>query len=270
MNPDILQHIILGIIQGITEWLPLSSEGMIVLVKTNFFPDASSLADLIKTALFLHLGTFFAALLYFRKDVSQLIRTIFSYKKSEDSSRKLLSFIIASAIISGIIGYVILTFISGAEEKIAVTGKAITLFVGFLLLGTASIQLRARSIGCKDSSKLSRIDSLLLGIGQGLSALPGISRSGITASLLLLRNFDKKEALRISFLMSLPIVFAGNILLNFSAFSSINFASILGLTASFVFGLATIHGMMKLAEKINFGWFVLVIALLMIISGLFL
>ncbi len=274
MSADILQHIILGIIQGITEWLPVSSEGMLVIAKTQLFHDATPLSEFIKIALFLHLGTFFAALVYLRKDVSHLIKTLFSYKKSEESSKKLLGFLVSSTILSGIIGYIILTSISGAEEKIAVTGKVITILIGFLLLGTASIQLRVKSLGYKDSSKLNRFDSLLLGIGQGISALPGISRSGITTSLLLLRNFDKKEALRMSFLMSLPIVLAGNIILNIGLFSSLNLASalglILGLMASFAFGLATIHGMMKLAEKINFGWFVLIIAVLAIISGLFL
>ena len=270
MALDIFQYIILGIIQGITEWLPISSEGMLVIAKAQLFKDPTPLAEFIKITLFLHLGTFFAALVYLRKNVLHLIKTLFSYKKAEDSLKKLLNFLIVSTVISGIIGYIILTSISGAEEKIAVTGKVITLLVGFLLLGTASIQLRARSLGYKDSSKLNKFDSLLLGIGQGISALPGVSRSGITSSLLLLRNFDKKEALRISFLMSLPIVLAGNIVLNIGLFSSISLAAVLGLIASFIFGLATIHGMMKLAEKINFGWFVFIIAVLTIISGLFL
>ena len=65
------EPVILGAIQGVTEWLPVSSEGMIVLVKNNFF-DGGPLADTIKMALFLHLGTFLAALIYFRRDVKSI------------------------------------------------------------------------------------------------------------------------------------------------------------------------------------------------------
>jgi undecaprenyl-diphosphatase len=266
---DLLQLIIFGIIQGVTEWLPISSEGMIVLVKTRFFPDSTTLAEFLKVVLMLHLGTFFAALIYLWSDVSKLFKTAFNYRKSDNASRKLLNFIILSTVISGVIGFAILSFISSTEGKVAITGKAITLFVGFLLLGTASIQIRSESSVHNDQSKLSVVDSLILGIGQGLSTLPGVSRSGTTSSLLLLRNYEKSDALRISFLMSLPIVLAGNIFLNWNSLTGgITIPLLAGLLASFIFGLATIHLLFKLARKMNFGWFVMIIGLLTIIAGL--
>ena len=76
-----LQQIILGILQGITEWLPISSSGILALVMSNFF-GITDIGDLISKLLLLHLGTFFAALIYFRKDVAKLIKTLFNYKKA--------------------------------------------------------------------------------------------------------------------------------------------------------------------------------------------
>jgi len=78
-----LEGIILGIIQGITEWLPVSSEGILVLVKSNFFGEGESLREMIGFAVFLHLGTFLAALLYFRRDVWMLLKGLVNYRSAE-------------------------------------------------------------------------------------------------------------------------------------------------------------------------------------------
>jgi len=111
-------------------------------------------------------------------------------------------------------------------------------------------------------------DGIILGIAQGFAALPGLSRSGLTVSALLLRKFDNALSLRLSFLMSLPIVLAGNILLNFNelTWSKGTFWSLL---FSFLFGLLTIHFLLKIAKKINFGLFVLFFGILTILSTLF-
>ena len=85
-----LEQIILGTIQGIAEWLPVSSEGILVLIKTNFFAE-QGLEEAIKQILFLHLGTFLAALVYFRKDVLSLIKTLFNYKSANLETKKILS-----------------------------------------------------------------------------------------------------------------------------------------------------------------------------------
>ena len=86
------------------------------------------------------------------------------------------------------------------------------------------------------------------------------------------KNFDKREALKISFLMSLPIILGANLILNLGVFgaSIISFNALAGVLAAFLVGIATIHSLMKLAEKINFGWFVFIIAILTILGGLFL
>ncbi|MBA7671983.1 Undecaprenyl-diphosphatase [subsurface metagenome] len=147
------------------------------------------------------------------------------------------------------------------------TGKVISFFVGFFLLITGIFQIKVRTRGLKKERNLRKSDSLLLGIAQGFSSLPGLSRSGITISTLLLRKFDDTSALRLSFLMSLPVVLFGNLFLNLNNFT-LTSATIYGLLASFIFGLLTIHALMSLSKRINFGWFILVFAVLMMASVL--
>ncbi len=258
----IFQYVILGIIQGITEWLPISSSGMLTLVMTNFF-DVTDISILLQQSLFLHLGTFFAVLIYFRHDVIRLIQCIFN--KQEKEYRKILKFLIITTIITSIVGLVIVFFLTAIN--ISLTGKAITLGVGILLLITGGIQLTARKKGAKNANDITNKTSVLLGATQGLSVLPGLSRSGITVSTLLLDKFDDRTALRLSFLMSLPVVLLGNIFLNFRDIT-LTFTTELfyGLLFAFVFGILTIHLLINLAKRINFAWFAIIFGILMMIG----
>lgn len=262
---SIFEAIILGAVQGVTEWLPVSSEGMIVLVKTNFFGGAV-LADIIRTALFLHLGTFLAALIYFRRDVNNLLLQLFAGRRSVEAGR-MLRFIIIATLISAVLGWLLLRTLTEFESSVALTSRYINLSVAALLVITGLVQLKTRKNGHKSPSDLKNADGLLLGVAQGAAVLPGLSRSGLTVSTLLLRNFQDTEALRLSFLLSLPIVLGGNILLNFNqTIFSLN--NLIALLSSFVFGYITIHLFIKLAQRINFGWFAVVFAILVFFSVL--
>jgi len=261
-----LQYLILGIVQGITEWLPISSSAFIILIMSNFF-NVTDANFLLQSALFLHLGTFFAALIYFKKDVWELVKTIFKYKKTDDDELVLFNFILVSTIITAFIGIIILTLLSLYDLEL--TGKTISFSVGFLLLITGIFQIKTSRIrGLRKEKDLENKDSFIVGLAQGLSTLPGLSRSGITVSTLLLRKFDDTEALKLSFLMSLPIVLLGNIVLNSKEIINFSSGAAYGLLASFFFGLLTIHGLMKISKRINFGWFVILFAALMMLSVL--
>ncbi len=271
MNADLLNNLIMGVIHGLTQWLPISSQSALIFFKNNFFADAIPLSNFIKFILLLHLGTFFSALVYFWSDIKLLVRTAFNYKRADIPSKKLLNFIIFSTVISCLFGFVIIGFLSSEDHTVAIVGKAISLFIGFLLLGIASIELRHSSSNHKDRSRLGNIDSLILGIGQVISVFPGVSRSGITSSLLLLRNYDKKEALKISFLMSMPIILLGNLFLNSGyIISSFTTATVVALIFSFIAGLLSLYLIMKFVDKISYGWFVLITAIITIASGLLL
>ncbi|VAW17354.1 Undecaprenyl-diphosphatase, partial [hydrothermal vent metagenome] len=127
---------------------------------------------------------------------------------------------------------------------------------------------KSKMISTRTPTDIKMIDSVTLGIVQGFAALPGLSRSGLTVASLLLRKFDEEQAIRLSFLMSIPIVLAGNILLNIKDFNP-TLENLFGFFFSFVFGLATIHILLKVAKKVNFAYFVLLFGLLMIGSLFF-
>jgi len=266
-NIGMLEGFILGAVQGITEWLPISSEGALVLTQ-QALGSALPLGDMIRVALFLHLGTFFAALFYFWNDVTVLLRALFKPVSASPEEKKTVWFLVIATAVSGVLGALILVGISREFETIAsASGAVVTLFVGALLLVTAFLQFRAGKGGDKSVAALEKKDGIILGLAQGLSALPGISRSGITIAALLLNKFSKQVALRLSFLMSLPIVFFGNIVLGFGD-AALTAGALWGLLFSFLFGLVTIKGLFAFAERVNFGWFVFVFGLLTIFAAL--
>lgn len=260
----VIEQLVLGAIQGITEWLPISSDSMIVLAMTNIFNSTASLEYLLKYSLFLHLGTFLAALIYLRKDVIHLTKSFFNYRHSNVETKKTINFLVLSTIISGVIGFAIFNLLFNIS--VGYTGRTITLITGLLLLVTGVVQLMKHKGGLKSAKDLSIFDSGILGIVQGLSVLPGLSRSGLTIGLFLIRKFDDKIALRLSFLMSLPVVLGSNIVLNWKNFV-FNQETIIGLAVSFLFGMLTIHILIKLVQKINFGYFTILFAVLTFIAA---
>ncbi|MFH1360778.1 MAG: undecaprenyl-diphosphate phosphatase [Candidatus Omnitrophota bacterium] len=259
-----LEQILFGITQGIAEWLPVSSEGVMLLIKTHIFGASQAIGDTLRYMLFLHLGTFLAALIYFRKDVKQLLIVLFHFSKSNQENQKILQFLISTTVISGLLGLVFLHYLDNAT---AIPGKIATLIVGWLLIATGLLQIASKQGGKRSPHDITQRDRVILGLAQGFAVLPGLSRSGLTVASLLLLGFDKVQAIRLSFLMSLPIVLFANIILNVKDFNPHN-ASFLGLIFSFIFGLATIHLFIKIAQKINFGYFVAIFGLLTILSAL--
>ena len=148
-----LEQIILGIVQGIVEWLPVSSEGVILLVIKNFFDAELGAEAIIRQALFLHLGTFLAALVYFRKDVAQLFKALFNYKSASLETKKVFNFLLATTLISGLLGFVLIKAFIELEEQLFLSAKVITAAVGLLLLVTGWLQIKAQNSGRKSTWK---------------------------------------------------------------------------------------------------------------------
>ncbi len=259
------EQFVLGAVQGFAEWLPVSSEGMIILTKKNLLHSTDTFGESIRQALFLHLGTFLAAFIYFFKDVIILIKGLFAFKSQSIETRNTIIFLFVATFVSGLLGLALLKGVGNMADQFDSNGRIITGLIGFLLIGTGLLELRAKHSGHRFLNNITLTDGLLLGIAQGFAALPGFSRSGLTVSALLLRKFDKACALKLSFLMSLPIVLAGNIVLHASELH-FSMEGLVGLASAFVFGLATIHILLKVAEKINFGIFVLLFGIITIIS----
>ncbi len=248
---DLTQALLLGAVQGITEWLPISSEGANSLILTQIYH--VPFKDAIVLSLWLHLGTLLAALIYFRKEIVTLI------KKRDETWTFLLVSTIVSLIVSA-------PFVFFGIERVSFNGKSAMIVIGFLLLITGLLQLLMRKRSITEKQPTVR-DAIVLGIGQGLAILPGISRSGTTIALLLWRNHSPQNAIRLSFLMSIPAVVIASGWAFLKGGTIVTTTSLLGVATAFVVGLLTIAGLLKVAEKINFGWFCILMGLLSIIAG---
>ena len=183
-------YIILGALQGFFEWVPVSSEGIVALA-SQFFIDGVNPIDM---ALFLHLGTLLAVLVYFRKDWIEVL----SLKNTD-----LFRFISIATIASLFVGFIIYSLI----RDIAI-GPGLLLVMGIGLLMTAYFQKQKRSLNLSKNWM-----AILVGVLQGLAVIPGVSRSGSTIFGLSLGRFTPQEILKISYMLSAPAVLAASALI---------------------------------------------------------
>lgn len=241
-----------GILQGVTEWLPISSSGQNMLALMNILNITPK--DAFSLAIFLHLGTLLAAVIKFRGDIIKLI----NYR-----DRQLFWFIFITTIFSGIVG--LPAYLLLKENIDSWTGDAVTGLIGLLLVVTGLIiYLSKKKVGRKSLTGSSVVDMVVVGSLQGLTILPGISRSGVTVSALLLRGYNQKEALRLSFLMSIPVV-AGAVSADILTTDVCHMGSLpvtIGVFTSFVFGYLTIDALLRIAQKIKFESFCVLFGLI--------
>lgn len=265
------EYALLGILQGVVEWLPISSEGVLVLAQTILLGGEAPLGEMIRVALFLHLGSMVAVIIYFWRDVWRLSITFLRYPKAPAHERAFINFLIVSTIITGALGYGIFRLIEHAEASIfAFSGALITASIGILLVITSFLQFAAKEKAAdtpRTSKDLTLTDGLILGIVQACAALPGLSRSGTTIPALLLRNIQDTDALKISFFMSLPVILGGNILLNRDMFTA-GMNELVGFLTALGAGLLTIHIFMQLAQRLSFAHFTLFFGALTFVAGL--
>ncbi len=262
-----LNSVIFGVLQGIFEWLPISSQGNLVLVMVGLI--GMNPENALNLAIFLHTGTLLSVIVYFRNDIIQILKKLRTYKPGySNANDSLLTFLIISTIITGSLGFLLYKSI----QILTFTGEAFLGLVGLALIITGILQ----KISEKRETKFTKLDfkdSILMGILQGLAIIPGISRSGITVSGFLLRKYNSKDALRFSFLMSIPAVLGAEIgLVLMDSLPKISIYDVAaGIFSSFVIGLLTIHILIKLSRKIKFWIFCVVMGILALIPfiGLF-
>lgn len=231
-------YIILGILQGFFEWVPISSEGIVALA-SQFFIDGVNPID---TALFLHLGTLLAVLVYFRKDWTKVLTL-----KDID----LFHFIAIATAVSLFIGFIIYSLI----RDIAI-GPGLLLVMGIGLLLTAYFQKQKRSLNLSKNWM-----AILVGALQGLAVIPGVSRSGSTIFGLSLGRFTPQEILKISYMLSAPAVLAASALILLKD-TDVIIASWPALITAFAVGFLSLDFLLKLAKRINFSVFALIFGLL--------
>jgi undecaprenyl-diphosphatase len=257
---NLLQAVLLGVIQGVVEWLPISSQGMVTLVSINFLK--ISAAEAVKFSIWLHLGTLIAATTYFKDDILAILKHIPDYLRNmsaTDDRSRLTTFLLISTLITGIVGFPL--FLLSIEAFSSLSTKIITFLIGCFLIITGLIQRRTKD-GKKEVKDLQRKDGLVLGIVQGFSTLPGISRSGITTSTLLFKKFSPEAALKISFIMSIPAVLAAEVGMDLLNILEISPLSVVSMAFAFATGLLTIGALLKVAKKIDFWKFCIVLGLI--------
>jgi undecaprenyl-diphosphatase len=237
---SIIEALIAGTLQGLLEWLPVSSEGNLVILLGGFL--GLEAGETLRLAVFLHIGTGLAALIYYRKDVKNIILT------KTPADRILLYRLILITFLTGFIGFPIYLYLSIS----IILGESLLALTGLALIVTGLMQRKSRLNGYKEVYELDWQETIFLGIVQGLAIIPGLSRSGITTSLLLFRNYRVTEAFRISFLMSIPSSFAAGFGMMIIESYALSLEATLSLLTSLIVGYFTIHTLLKTAKKTSF------------------
>lgn len=240
---ETLSYLILGIVQGLTEFLPVSSSGHLAL--------GADVLDLpendIAFTVLVHAATALSTIVVFWDDIKKLI--------TGETPRKYLAFLAVSMVPAAIVGF---TF---KDQIKAITS---TEFVGYMLIITALILALSQKIKSSGIKPVGWLNSILIGIAQAMAILPGISRSGSTIGAALILGVNREEAARFSFLMALPVI-GGATLLELKDLVEVGTIAsgdsvpvlgyALGFTAAFVSGLLACKWMIRLVKGTNLMWF---------------
>jgi len=271
---QLLYSVIIGIVQGVSEWLPISSKTQIIVSSTYLLK--LSFQQAYTFGLFMEIGTVTAAVIYFRKELAELIRVILGLK--DERQRKLLNYIVVVTVITGVIGAPLYLVADSITGKIALSIPM--LIIGFVLLFDAALiryskKTRQRGIIPKKLENLTVKDYILIGITQGIAALPGVSRSGITTSTMLLLNVEPDEAFRLSFIAGIFAAIAAFGLTIIASESNVA-ASIAGIglaglaiaiITSTIISLLLIDFLIKIAGKQKIIYVTVGLGIIAIISG---
>lgn len=254
-----IEAVLLGVIQGLTEFLPVSSSGHLELAKA-ILGDTSMPEESLTFTVVLHFATALSTLVIFRQEVLQILKGLFQFKWNDEFKFSLK--IIISMIPAVIIGLLF-------EEQLEAFFGGNIAFVGAMLLVTAILLLLADKAKNTDK-EVSYASALVIGISQAIAMLPGISRSGATISTTVLLGVDRTKAARFSFLMVVPLIFgaiAKDLLsgdINFQSSEMVPMS--LGFVAAFVSGMFACKWMIALVQKSKLTYFSIYCAIVGVVA----
>ncbi|MCK4885629.1 undecaprenyl-diphosphate phosphatase [Candidatus Bathyarchaeota archaeon] len=254
----LIEALILAVIQGLTEWLPISSSGHLVITQKVLGLNPPLIFNVI-----LHVGTLIVILTVFRKDILDIIKALVK-RDFETEEGKLALFIAVGSVPIAIIGFVFYDFLKSLFSNLVAVGLAL-LITGCVLL------VSEKRIG---NRKMGILDSLLIGLAQGVTIIPGISRSGVTVATGLLRRVDKAIAFKYSFLLSVPAVLGATVMesRDLAVGNEDAVLLFLGTIISMIVGYVSLKLLQKIVmnEKIHlFAYYCWIVGLVIILFTIF-
>lgn len=247
-----LNAIILGVIQGLTEFLPVSSSGHLEIGKVLLRPWLGEAIDAEESMLMtvvLHAATALSTVIVFRKEVFEIFRGLFQFKWNEDA--QFVAKIVLSMIPAAFVGIVF-------DEQIEALFSGNLLLVGMMLLLTGALLFLADRAKSTDKP-VGYVESIIIGVAQAIAILPGISRSGATISTSVLLGIDREKAARFSFLMVVPLIMGkmAKDLLDggLTATGTPVVPLLIGFVAAFITGIVACKWMIALVKNCQLWWF---------------
>ena len=252
-----LQYFLIGIIQGVTEFLPISSSGHLVLfAQLTNWEDQGLFTDIA-----VHFGTLFAVIIYLRKDIYYFFTNIFQFKIFED---QIIFKIILATLPAIILGYFIYDYVGLYFRNIPLIALSSIVFA-IILFFADRVKMESKSW-----NKITYLGALVVGLFQVLAFIPGASRAGVTITGLRLLGYDRVNAARFSMILSIPIILASMTLslinvLN-EEYVAVNlYQSFFASLVAFITALLSIIFLMRFIKKANFNIFIIYRILLGII-----
>ena len=262
----IIDILILAIVQGVTEWLPVSSSGHLALVQVSLGLSIEE-SPLIFLDIMLHVGTACVVLVIFREDIAKIVKAVTRLDfKTPDG--KLALFILAGSVPTALISFTLRTIFESFFEDLLVVGVAL-LVTGFLLFASKR---------GKNNKELDYLDSFLIGATQGIAFIPGISRSGVTIATGLLVGVKKEKVFRYSFLLYIPAAIGAAIASTIMEFRSSSMqgiylhAILLGMCTSMILGYISLKLLQRIVKKEKlhlFAYYCWIAGLITIVTQLF-
>jgi undecaprenyl-diphosphatase len=237
----LMEAVILAIIQGLTEWLPVSSSGHLVIAQTFLGLNPPLIFDVM-----LHFGTLIVVVVMFRNEIQDILKALVKGNFNSEEGKFTLYLIIGSIPIA-VIGVTFYYEIKSLFSNLFAVGLA-------LLITGCVLFISEKRLGTK---KMNSLDSLFVGLAQGIAIIPGISRSGLTISTGLLRKIDKTTAFRYSFLLSVPAILGATIIeVKDLVVGNVDMLPIVvGVIVSMLVGYASLTLLQKIVMKERFHLF---------------
>jgi len=259
----ILHAILLGLVQGLTEFLPVSSSGHLELVPWLFgwedFGGDGRLEDAFEVAL--HVGTLAGAVFYLRADVVRYLRAALAWIRSGAGTvpvgdARTACLLAVTAVPTGILGVLVAFMIEDLGDRMWLVATCLIVF-GLVLWAADRRGATAGEATSRGMADLSFGNAIVLGVAQGLAFQPGVSRSGVTLSVARSLRLERTEAARLVFLMSLPVIAGAGLLSAVDVTVPAGWwpPFLAGMAAAAVSGWFAVHGLLRLLARIGLGGF---------------